>query len=205
VTRVPLDDLSDCVVKEERHPGGLRRLLKALGGSRAARTRRAIDLLIERGLPAPAWLGSIQEPARSVAFVRHVRGPTLSEALAEAERPRARELAVAAVELAAALRRSGLATRDLKPTNVIVDAHDRLVLVDLDDLRPSRAPRYVWRNLASLDAYAQLGPRPLGVAARLAAARVYGTRRGVPVEEVLAQALPRSRAKRRRLKGSRQP
>ena len=196
VTRLPYDAVSDCVVKEHRHPQGLRRLWNSLGGSRARRTRRAVDLLMARGLPAPAWLGLIEDVHRSVAVVRHVPGPTLQAALADADRERQQALAVAAAELAAQLHTRGLAIRDLKPPNLVVTPEDQLVLVDLDDLRPSRAPRYVWRNLAALDAYAQQGPRPLGLAARLAAARAYAHQAGAELRGLLRQVVPRARAKR---------
>jgi hypothetical protein len=98
-----------------------------------------------------------------------------------------------------------VAPRDLKPQNLVLaraaGGEEALVLVDLDDvgLRPPEHAD-VLRNLAGLDAYAQLAPRPPGVGARLRALRAYAAARGLDPAPLLGEALRASRAKQRLLR-----
>ena len=203
VWRVPWDEVGPAVLKCDRPPSLRSRWGRALRGSRAARAASAARALLDAGLPGPEPLGVLEEGERSVFAARWIEGPTLSAALAEALAEEARALAEEAARLAARLHRAGFRCRDLKPPNLIVSS-EGLVLVDLDDVRQaSRVPvRLAWRNLAALDAYSQLGPRPLGVAARVAGLRAYALQAQRSPAEVLAAVLPTSRAKRARLLGS---
>lgn len=198
VTRVALPDGARAVVREERRRG-----LRRLAPSRARRAAAAAEALGAAGFSVAEPLGVVERPERSLYLARWVEGPDLQAALADASRAEARRLAVAAAELAARLLAAGFAVRDLKPPNLVVRAADgALVLVDLDDVsRPrARVARYAWRNLAALDAYGQVGPRPLGVTARAAALRAYAAARGLPTRAALGEVLPRSRRKRARLR-----
>ena len=120
-----------------------------------------------------------------------------SEALAAADRNTRRELAISAARLAARLHGAGFTLRDFKPPNLIVPDKGGLVLVDLDDVRQG-GNRYRARNLASLDAYGQLGPRPLGVQARWQALGVYCHEGQLEPRAWWQRVLRLSRAKRKR-------
>ena len=81
VTRVPFDDQSDAVCKEDRG-GGLRsRLGSVFFGTRAERSLRAATDLRDAGFEVPEPLGLLIDGARAVYFARCVEGPTLHEAL----------------------------------------------------------------------------------------------------------------------------
>ncbi|MGE0710512.1 MAG: lipopolysaccharide kinase InaA family protein [Planctomycetota bacterium] len=203
VVRVPCDERGDAVLKLDRPPTLASRLGRRLRGSRAARAHAAARALLAAGFDVPEPLGVVEEPGRSVYAARFVAGPTLSAALASAAPARAAALALAAAALAARLHAAGFVFRDLKPPNLIVReaaGEVELVPVDLDDVRRSRRVprRAALRNLAALDAYAQAGPHPLGVRARLAALRAYALARGLDPRALVAPLLAASRAKRRR-------
>ncbi|MEZ6185434.1 MAG: hypothetical protein R3F62_10540 [Planctomycetota bacterium] len=197
VTQVQLDAETQAVVKQEplRGPAGwLRVWLRRTRAQRSAAGRRALEAA---GFETPRLLDVLREPGRLLTVWEHVPGPTLQAAWDDASRPRRAALAAAAARFAARLHQAGLATRDLKPPNLVVTVLDALVLVDLDDVaaRPS-PPALRWRNLASLDAYGQRARPPLEVGARLGALRAYCALTGDEPRAVLRAVLPLSRAKR---------
>jgi len=196
VLRVSYDDESDAVLKSDRPPDARKRLGALLRGARGARALSAGRALLAAGFRVPEPLGACVHEGLSLHAARCVEGPTLSAALAEADSERAATLARSAALLAARLHAAGFVFRDLKPPNLIVSPAG-LVPVDLDDARRSRRVprRAAWRNLAALDAYAQLGERPLGVRARLGALRVYAVAREAELGPLLRAVLPLSRAK----------
>lgn len=202
VTRVPFDEASDAVCKERVTLRWRTRLGVALRGSRAARSLAGARALRAAGFRVPEPLGVVEERGRSVYVARHVPGPTLAEALARADADTARRLARATASLLARLHEAGFCLRDVKPPNLVVAEGEggALVPVDLDDVRRRRrVPRdLVLRNLASLDAYAQAGPRPLGAGARWRALEEYSRLRGLSPGTLWREVLRLGRAKRRR-------
>lgn len=196
VWRVELDS-GPAALKIDRPPTLRSRWGSALRGSRAARARDAALALRAAGFLAPEPLGVLEEPHRSALLATWIEGPTLSQAWERASRSEARELAEAAASLAASLHEAGFRCRDFKPPNLVVSPQG-LVLVDLDDVRAAkRVPvRLARRNMSALDAYGQLGPRPLGVAARLGALQAYGRTRSLDLRQELPLLLRASRQKR---------
>ncbi len=174
---------------------------RALRSGPALRAASAAETLRAAGLLAPEVLAVVDD-ARQALVLRRVPGPTLQEALGAATRATGVRLAEAAAELVVRLRAAGLVARDCKPPNLVASstAPVRLVLVDLDDLRRAgagRAAAGATKALVALDAYGQLGPRPLAVGARLAALRLVAARTGDDPRRLLRLVLPRARAKRR--------
>ena len=194
VTRIPFDATSDAVVKEDRRTSVRARLGRLLRGSRAERSAAAAAALAAAGFAVPEPLGVL----RRCYVARHDPSPTLTAALRDASPTRRRRLLALAARLVARLRLAGFAPRDLKPPNLLVRG-DRLVLVDLDDIRrrPPRGPRDpgAVRNLAALDAYSQAGERPPGVRARWAALAAYHQEAGADAR-VWRDVLRASRARR---------
>lgn len=201
VTAVDLPDQGPVIVKEWR-PRLVELLVpRALRAGPALRAASAAETLRAAGLLAPEVLAVVDD-ARQAVVLRRVPGPTLQEALATASRAAGVRLAEAAADLVVRLRAAGLVARDCKPPNLVAASTSpvRLVLVDLDDLRRAKAGRAAagaTKALVALDAYGQLGPRPLGVAARLAALRLVAARTGEDPRRLLRLVLPRARAKRR--------
>ena len=197
-------------LKLDRAPGLRSRWGERLRGSRAARAQSAARALRALGFAAPEPLGLCEEGEGSASLASFVEGPTLSAALAAASPSEARGLALAAARLCARLHLAGVRCRDLKPPNLIVQAGEpltptrtpTLTLIDLEDVRVcARVPlRWRRRNLAALDAYAQLGPRPLGVGVRLAALRAYAALTGEDPRALLGALLPAARVKARALR-----
>lgn len=190
----------EVVCKEEPCRGFRARLQRRLLGSRARRALGAARALRAAGIEAPAPLGALEQPARSLLFLGYRPGPTLARALEQCDARRAGVLLLLAAELTARLHRAGFAPRDLKPQNLVLEGApgaERLVPIDLDDVAlraPDRARAL--RNLAALDAYTQLAPRPPGVGARLRALRAFAAATGQPARALLREALLASRAKR---------
>ena len=189
--------LGQVVCKEEPCRGWGSRLRRRLLGARADRAAAAARALRAAGIEAPEPLGTLVLPGRTLGFARFVEGPTLARALEEADAAGAGALLALAAALAARLHRAGFTPRDLKPQNLVLTGAGSLVPVDLDDvtLRPPDAAAAL-RNLAALDAYAQLAPRPPGVAARVRALRDYAGALGRDPGPLLRAALGASRAKR---------
>lgn len=189
-------------LKLDRPPSLRSRWGQRLRGSRAARALEGARALRALGFAAPEPLALAEEGVRSVSLLGFVSGPDLNQAWAEADVHAGQNLAVAAAQLCARLHAAGVRARDLKPPNLILSPEQGLTLIDLEDLRVARfvPARWRWRNLAALDAYAQLGPRPLGARARVAALRAYAARAGLDPRVVLAAVLPRTRAKLRALR-----
>ncbi len=201
VTRVRFDDVSDAVCKEDRPPTLRSRLGASIRGSRATRAWQAARALQDAGFHVPEPLGLLEADGRSLYVARFVDGPSLQIALDDADRDTAGALVMTTALLTARLHTAGFAFRDLKPSNLVL-TEGELVPVDLDDVtRPRHLPRRIaWRNLASLDAYAQLSGQPPSAGARWRALVVYAGVRGLEPRDLLATILDRSREKRRRLK-----
>lgn len=200
VTRLPASDGAWVVCKEEVCPGWAARLRRWLLGSRARRAAAAARALLAAGIEVPEPLGALELPGRTLSFARFMAGPTLARAL-EVEGHTPGALLLAAARLTARLHAAGFSARDLKPQNLVLGPGAELVPVDLDDVRaraPDRADAV--RNLAALDAYAQLAPRRPGVRARVEALRVYAQARELPAGPLLREVLAASRAKRARLR-----
>jgi len=171
----------DLVVRQYRHGG----LLRGLLGDRFLSARRfQAELEIhlrarELGLPVPEPLGVIvvRQPAanrpglRGYYVTRKLEGVRgLPEYLATASPDRRLALAV---ELGSALRRlhrDGIFYADLQVRNLLVDAADRLYLIDFDKskrvsgpLSPSRRRANLYRFARSVEKYrvrgGRLGPR----------------------------------------------
>ncbi len=151
----------------------------ALGRSKALRSLLAAEALRRRGLPAARPLAAWSAPGRGSFLLLEdlPRHRPLHEAVLQVSGEERRRLLEEVACLVARLHRSGVAYRDLKPSNLLVDlqapAGERLRLLDHDRNRFRRPPvrlRQRARDLAAL--HAGLPPE-VRAAERLRALRRY--------------------------------
>ena len=147
------------------HPRGLRAAAtERLRGSRAARAMRGAARLAPLGIAHPETLAVVERRRRgrieeSFLLTRFLVGATplpalMPELLAAPRRRRAVAFEIGRV--VGSLHAAGLVHGDLKHSNLLVTADDRVALLDLDSLIPPRRP--TWRRrvraLGQLEAYA---------------------------------------------------
>jgi Lipopolysaccharide kinase (Kdo/WaaP) family len=147
------------------HPRGLRAAVAEwLLGSRAARAVEGAERLAGLGVPHPEAVAIAERRApgrvlESFLLTRFLVGSTPLPALMPtllAVPKRRRALAFEIGRVVGSLHAAGLDHGDLKHSNLLVTADDRIALLDLDSLVPPRRP--TWRRrvraLGQLEAYA---------------------------------------------------
>jgi tRNA A-37 threonylcarbamoyl transferase component Bud32 len=147
------------------HPRGARvAVAEWLRGSRAARAVRGAERLRGLGLLHPEAV-AIAERGRtghlfeSFLLTRFLAGSTPLPALMPELRAAPRRRRAVAFEIGrviGSLHAAGIDHSDLKHSNLLITAHDRVALLDLDSLIPPRRP--TWRRrvraLGQLEAFA---------------------------------------------------
>ena len=124
------------------HPG--RRELKCNRRLRAADVRVVpiVDAGVEgRGLGCRAWLATPLTGSSLHLLLIEAHGDTENQG----------RLIDAAARLAADLIRAGYWFKDLKPSNIVVDASGDAWLIDVGSARPTRKPAHTARMLAVMD------------------------------------------------------
>lgn len=124
------------------HPG--RRELKRNRRLRAADVRVVpiVDAGVEgRGLGCRAWLATPLTGSSLHLLLIEAHGDTENQG----------RLIDAAARLAADLIRAGYWFKDLKPSNIVVDASGDAWLIDVGSARPTRKPAHTARMLAVMD------------------------------------------------------
>ena len=154
----------DLAVKWNHPRGGRAAVAEWLRGSRAARAVAGAERLAGLGIAHPETIAIAERRApgrvlESYLLTRFLIGstplPALMPALLAAPKRR-RALAFEIGRTVGALHAAGLDHGDLKHSNLLVTADDRIALLDLDSLVPPRRP--TWRRrvraLGQLEAYA---------------------------------------------------
>lgn len=147
------------------HPRGLRGILSdALAGSRAARAASGARRLARIGIPHPETVAIAERRVLGLVTQSFLLNRFLDDAAPlparmpalRRDRRRRRALADHLGETLGRLHAAGLDHSDLKHSNLLVGADDRIALLDLDTLEPPRAPgwRQRVRALGQLEAYA---------------------------------------------------
>ena len=154
----------DLAVKWNHARGSRAAAAEWLRGSRAARAVRGAERLCGLGIPhaETVAIAELRRPGRvteSFLLTRFLTGatplPALMPELLTAPRRR-RAVAFEIGRVVGSLHAAGLDHADLKHSNLLVTADDRVALLDLDSLIPPRRP--TWRRrvraLGQLEAYA---------------------------------------------------
>jgi tRNA A-37 threonylcarbamoyl transferase component Bud32 len=147
------------------HPRGSRAAVAEwLRGSRAARAVRGAERLRGLGIPHPeaVAIAERRRPGRlveSFLLTRFLAGSTPLPALMPellADPPRRRAVAFEIGRVVGSLHAAGLDHADLKHSNLLITAEDRVALLDLDSLIPPRRPTWKRRvrALGQLEAFA---------------------------------------------------